>query len=274
MKNAAFVMLTLFSISNASAETLFEKYPQNKSFILQSGAEVRLPLHFYESSMRMFTGAGNFEPIDAAVRSIGLYPIRKGKNRALVNLLLVDHVDTSIGPYREAILTVPVTSEPKNWALPSSLQGLISFLSVYIGGPSDHYGIFIWKVLVDTQIALDAGIEIWGISKWMANFDLDAEAPSLNDGGELVAQFDDSRRMTAFPLNEIDYYAYSPTDTKETRARCVGEAQAWSRKLKAGEGVRYAPGGPLTGTLVEIQFQADRLVLAPDQQTVFFGPEE
>ena len=132
-----FLILSNLGITTATpasedGDPFFEPFPQNQTWKLISGETVKLPLHFADSRTVMLTGFGSRSPIEDVVGWAGLYPVLKSSDKALINLLFIDHLETSIGPYREAMIAIPVTTARKPWYLPNAMQNFLSFLTVYI----------------------------------------------------------------------------------------------------------------------------------------------
>ncbi|MFY9478569.1 MAG: acetoacetate decarboxylase family protein [Aquabacterium sp.] len=82
--------------------------------------------------------------------------------RALVALACYDYQDTSIGPYREIGLAVPVLPPGVRPTLRHWLQTLTD-----VDSPSRQLGFHVLHLPVDTEAACAAGREIWGLPKFV-----------------------------------------------------------------------------------------------------------
>lgn len=82
--------------------------------------------------------------------------------RALVALACYDYQDTSIGPYREIGLAVPVLPPGVRPTLGHWLQTLTD-----VDSPSRQLGFHVLHLPVDTEAACAAGREIWGLPKFV-----------------------------------------------------------------------------------------------------------
>lgn len=82
--------------------------------------------------------------------------------RSLVALACYDYQDTSIGPYREIGLAVPVLPPGVRPTLRHWLQTLTD-----VDSPSRQLGFHVLHLPVDTEAACAAGREIWGLPKFV-----------------------------------------------------------------------------------------------------------
>lgn len=91
--------------------------------------------------------------------------------RSLVALACYDYEDTSIGPYREIGLAVPVVPPGVRAGLRHWLQTLVD-----VDSPSRQLGYHVLHLPVDTEAACTAGREIWGLPKFVAPITYEASA--------------------------------------------------------------------------------------------------
>lgn len=97
-----------------------------------------------------------------------LVPVEVLPNRTMMGFSAFEYQDTSIGPYNEVGITIPVRY------LPSRNPVLLPALKM---SASLNFDVYVWKLPVTTRIALDAGIEIWGYPKFLAEITF-SESPS------------------------------------------------------------------------------------------------
>lgn len=104
--------------------------------------------------------------VQAALTQAGagaLSPGCRWGGRALVALACYDYQDTSIGPYREIGLAVPVVPPGVRPGWRHWLQTLSD-----VERPTRQLGYHVLYLPVDTEVACAAGREVWGLPKFVA----------------------------------------------------------------------------------------------------------
>lgn len=99
----------------------------------------------------------------AAAGGRGLQPTCYWRGRALVVLACYEYQDTSIGPYNEIGLAVPVVRAGVRPRLGHWRQTLVD-----VDSPQRELGFFVLHLPVDTAAACAAGRDIWGLPKYVA----------------------------------------------------------------------------------------------------------
>ncbi|MGE5451981.1 MAG: acetoacetate decarboxylase family protein [Acidobacteriota bacterium] len=92
-----------------------------------------------------------------------LQPACHWRGRALVALACYEYQDTSIGPYNEIGLAVPVVRQGIRPGLRHWLQTLAD-----VDHPRRELGFFVLHLPVDTEAACAAGRDIWGLPKFVS----------------------------------------------------------------------------------------------------------
>ena len=103
--------------------------------------------------------------LDAA-GAAGLQPACRWRGQALVALASYEYQDTSIGPYNEIGLAVPVVPLGVKPRLGHWLQTLAD-----VDSPQRELGFFVLHLPVDTAAACAAGRDIWGLPKFVSPID-------------------------------------------------------------------------------------------------------
>lgn len=129
-----------------------------------TGGSCAVPVLYRE----VFAVAGIFPAPTLKLRDLlptsKLVPVEVMPGKGLLAVMAFDYRDTSIGPYRELAIAVPARYRPRvNPVLIPPLRMAASL----------SFEAFVWQLPVTTEIALHAGIDIWGYPKFMADIGLE-----------------------------------------------------------------------------------------------------
>jgi hypothetical protein len=124
-----------------------------------------------------------------------LSPIEVWPGTAALAAALFDYEDTSIGPYREAALSVPCrwnrSTRIPLWPLLAERQ-------------LEDVGHWVQLLPVTTSVADEAGRTIWGYPKFVGEIEIEASASHMrcrvSDAGELVFGFEIDRPGPSRPM--------------------------------------------------------------------------
>jgi acetoacetate decarboxylase len=137
-------------------------------------------LYFRDDAFALFYTA-DMHAVEALMPAKSLHPVRLPGNRALVGVVAFNYLETSIGPYGEVGIIVPVVygQKPPPLLLPALLEGR------YPG-----FGSLVIHLPVTNQTARDAGRGEWGYPKFVADmrFTITPEALTcdLSEGGRHI----------------------------------------------------------------------------------------
>ncbi len=110
-----------------------------------------------------------------------LVPAELFPGKGLLALLAADYRDSSIGPYRELGIAVPARYRPRT--NPPLIPALRMAASI-------SFEAFVWELPVTTDIALRAGIDIWGYPKFLGEIEFEEDEThvtcSLAERGEHI----------------------------------------------------------------------------------------
>ena len=127
-------------------------------------ATFELPILYFRDDMFALFFTADFAKLKSLIPSDKLHPIRVSRRRALLGIAAFNYLDTSIGPYGEVGVVVPVV-RGKRPALPL-LPGLLE-------GWYPNFGALVLHLPVTTQKARDAGRGQWGYTKFVSDMQFD-----------------------------------------------------------------------------------------------------
>jgi hypothetical protein len=191
------------------------------------GQQVTIPVEVRDASAHM---ASFFVPAAAAQDLIAYSDLEVAEplpGRAVCTIAFMRYVDSDLGPYHEVAVAFLVRHkgmEPAS-TFTKSAEVARGFL-----------GAFIHQLPVNQEFTLEAGRDIWGFPKFLADIDLDLAGRvarcTLHHDGDLVLSLS-IRRGVRMPARGSSVDAYS-------RADGVLRRTAWSMEPR---GVRGRPGG-------------------------------
>lgn len=174
-------------------KTLFELYPYQDTFALSSGQQVNMPFHLFSGTTAQILGVVNRDRAKRFINNHEFEPIRiPGQSHLTIGALLLQKIDDStVGPYNETVnmFFVKRKSAP-DLALPElpntqNQQQLMDYLLTVLAIINAHnqahcdaqdaadYGAYAQFLELDNQLAVDAGLEIWGYPKILSKLKYD-----------------------------------------------------------------------------------------------------
>lgn len=127
-----------------------------RTSVTHKSATFELPIHYYRDDAFVLMYSADLAAVRAELPSDKLHPVLIAPGRAVVAVAAFNYIDTSIGPYGELGIAVPVVfgaAQPVP-LLPALLEA---------GYPG--FGLLILHLPVTTQKARDAGRGQWGYTK-------------------------------------------------------------------------------------------------------------
>lgn len=199
-----------------------------KTEVRITGGTVELPILYREATC--ITGV--FTVPAAAVKELlpspDLVPLLIWPGRALLGFSAFSYRDTSIGPYNEFAIGIPVRYKPSrnDWPMPAlRMAATLSF------------DIFIWKLPVTSEVALNAGIDIWGYPKFLADIDFEDKADAVScrvaAEGKHILTFS-VRKMDAKMKTYLDLNSYTVKDGNILWTPVRGISTGLGRSFKPG----------------------------------------
>ena len=118
-----------------------------------------LPILYYRDDFFALFFTASFEKIKAAMPSPNLHPVRAGRDRAMLGVGAYNYIDTTIGPYGEIGVVIPVVYGRKP----------LPFLPALLEARWPNFGLLVMHLPVTRIEARDAGRGQWGYTKFMAD---------------------------------------------------------------------------------------------------------
>lgn len=157
-------------------------------------ARVELPILYFrdDSFQALFTA--DLAALRGAMPSDHLHPIRVAPGRGLVGVGAFDYRETSVGPYGEVGVVVPVVYGKRQ--PPPLLPALFES-----GWPG--FGLVVLHLPVTTELARDGGRRQWGYAKFLADMTFrhtpEYQECRLEEAGEHILTLRVARRGVALP---------------------------------------------------------------------------
>jgi hypothetical protein len=235
-----------------------------------SGGPLQLPILYRDA----FLAAGVFSAPTARVRellpSLDLVPLEKWRGRSLVGFAAFSYRDTTIGPYNELGIVVPVKFRPASRSRIVPALRMASTLS---------FDLFVWKLPVTAEAALTAGVEVWGYPKSMAEITFE-ERPGqvvcrLAQEGEQVLALSVRRRNPSLKTY-LEFNTYSVKDGRLLWTPVRGLSTGMARSFMPGAARLDLGGHPLSEQLrdLELSNRATLALYAPRLQAVLPAAEQ
>lgn len=157
---------------------LFHRFPARSVDV--DGAPFSLPLQVFDCDMHIVSGTVAYEPLAALLAPEGVVPVpfhgKDGTTAAVAQLWLNDYRATSIGPYREFMVSFSVAAAP-----PSGRHVARNFLSPL--GPFADPGcaVLVRWLYLDQPLAIEVGRKVWGFPKLPGSLSFAASGPGEAD---------------------------------------------------------------------------------------------
>jgi len=122
--------------------------------------EIELPIRYYDDNamIGIFTAATN--KISRVLPTKRFRPVEILPSISLVSLVGLCHHDTSIGPFDELDIGIPVFFDTKF---------VFPFFSALTYSKNVNFGTYMYRLFVSDEKALTAGIKVWNYPKVIAD---------------------------------------------------------------------------------------------------------
>ncbi len=141
--------------------TFFEKTRPGKN-VTYGQANFDLPILYFRDDFFGLYFSASYRKVKAIMPSPNLHPLRLPHGRAVIVIAAYNYRDTTIGPYGEIPVAIPVVFNSKKGPI-SSLVPLLRE-SNYPG-----FGVLVQHLPVTKVVARDAGRGEWGYTKFVAD---------------------------------------------------------------------------------------------------------
>jgi hypothetical protein len=141
---------------------LFQRHPQRD--VQFAGGRFALPLHVYECDMHIVSGTVDIDRLAELVAPHGVEPVRlqgpDGRAHGVAQLWLNDYSATSIGPYREFMISFSVAPPGSGFAFKQ-----VNFLSPLAAFADPRCQVLVPWLVLDQPLAIAMGRAVWGFPK-------------------------------------------------------------------------------------------------------------
>lgn len=118
-----------------------------------------LPILYFRDDFFALFHTASYDKIKALMPSDRLYPVKAFGSRAMIGFGAYNYIDTTIGPYGEIGVVVPVVYG----------KGPLPFLPALLEAGYPNFGLLVLHLPVTKIIARDAGRGQWGYTKFVAD---------------------------------------------------------------------------------------------------------
>ena len=193
-----------------------------------TGGSVEVPILYRD----IFAVAGVFIaptlPLKELLPTSKLVPVEFLPGKGLLSFLAAEYHDTTIGPYKEFMIMIPVRYRPRfNPPIFPALR--MSF--------SLSFEVFIWQLPLTSEVGLHAGIDIWGFPKFIADIDFTQDEHSvtctLAEKGEDILTLEVDKNQASMKTY-FDYTIFSVKDRELLQTHVNGLSESLGRSFKPG----------------------------------------
>ncbi|BAT71271.1 hypothetical protein TST_0463 [Thermosulfidibacter takaii ABI70S6] len=117
-------------------------------------------LYFREDSFLLFFSA-SLDKVKSLMPCKDLYPVPLNKNRAVVGIAAFNYTETTIGPYGELGIAIPVVYG----------KNPIPLIPLLREANDRGFGMLVMHLPVTNKTAMEAGIQEWGYPKFVADME-------------------------------------------------------------------------------------------------------
>jgi len=150
-------------------------------------ARIALPIRYWRTDCFLALFAADLDAVTDLLPSSRLHPVRVTGTRAVVAIAVFNYLETGVGPYGEiAVSPLCTLDRPAPPVLPLA-TGYLRGLSAFVA-----------HLPVTTRIAREAGRQVWGYPKFVADMDFDLRPESqrveMAEGGQEILSLEVRRR--------------------------------------------------------------------------------
>ncbi|HYH94666.1 acetoacetate decarboxylase family protein [Hyalangium sp.] len=138
--------------------SLFEAYPRTEDYELSSGVVCQIPYTCHSADFVVLHGPADLEAVRRLMAGQRYQPVSVGGGKCAAALWIADYHDTSCGPYKELILSIPASL--KSLEAPASAP-----MELLQAGALPEATIYCHKLILDKQVPIDFGREVHGHAK-------------------------------------------------------------------------------------------------------------
>ncbi|MBV9950248.1 MAG: acetoacetate decarboxylase family protein, partial [Myxococcales bacterium] len=152
-------------------DTLFTNNPTQASTVIgKERTRVPLPFHAYEADSLVLYGTACATAMRTILHGTALHPVVGGADFGYAMLWIIRYSDTSCGPYSEVVVNFVACGRPRAFEFRNDYSIVAAMLD------TDNV-LFTPQLLLDRQLPIDYGREIYGLDKRPAEIEIDKSGP-------------------------------------------------------------------------------------------------
>lgn len=204
-----------------------------------SAGEVKMPIFYHDASNVLALFTAPLKAVQAELHDTGLKPAVVLGKRAVVGVSLYEYRVTSVGPYNEVGVAVPVFREGQ----PRPALGTLDLLR---SAGEQQLGFYILDLPVTTDVANAAGREFWGFPKFVTDIEFrwwrgKFHCQVMEPGSDRVIMRFTGQPRPMIPLPATDMVLYSHRDGDMLRSLInIRHGMSWNfpagMRLETGTG--------------------------------------
>jgi hypothetical protein len=183
-----------------------------------AGQSIEFPILYYDLRYITSIFTARTSRLKKLLPHPSFKPIEMWPGRAMLAITAFEYHDTSIGPYNEIAITIPI-KYPPGFVLPG--LAAISMMRKNV------FPVYIHHLPVTTEIALKVGIHFWNYPKFLAEIAFQDQGDNL----EVTLKEDDrlilkilARKLAAKQSTKLQFHTYSIKDSTIMHALVDGRA--------------------------------------------------
>ena len=203
--------------------TFFKNVYQSK--VEFNGEEAQLPIFYYDASCVSGVFLAKVSMLKKFLPRKDYHPLLIAPGIGTIAINCFTYRDTDIRPYNELSISIPLSFK-KRTIIPSA--GLLSCLI------RNEFQAYIHRLPVTTQVALDAGVDVYNYPKFIADIDFSDEQNhtiiNLKEKGEFILQIE-ADKIPANTNKKIRYVTYPVKDDSAQHADILMNAQQFGQSF-------------------------------------------
>jgi hypothetical protein len=186
-----------------------------------AGELIEFPILYYDLRMMHAVFTAKLGAIKKLLPHTNYRPIEVWPGTGMLGMTAFEYFDTSIGPYNEIAISIPIRFPP-SFIFPG--LSAISMIRKKL------FSVYIHHLPVTTEIALKGGIYFWNYPKFLGEISFKDEEQSLEvilkEKGELILKLK-AKKLSLNHSSNLTFYTYSIKDRVVMR----GLIEGWAPKI-------------------------------------------
>jgi hypothetical protein len=244
----------------------FLEQVQHFKILQTASGPIKVPILYRDVSSMWVYFSAPFNKIQSILPSDRLKPISLGNGKALYGVVCFEYPNTTVGPYNEIGIGVPCRLDPviNIPILPALFD---RFFSV---------GFYIHHLPVTTQIAYDAGVDLWGLPKFIAHIKFE-DTPthrrcSLQADSKDILTLEVKHPDQPLTLDAYNFHIFSVKDNLLLKTRIQTSGHVWSTR-ETNSARLHLGNHPLSDELRNLQLDTKPLKTIIYRETQVILPE-